>query len=94
LTSYNLDPSLWIAWQFDLPEKGKGMVQAFRRDRSAYETARFKLRGLNPAARYLLTDLDRGESQTVPGSELMDIGLPVTILTQPGDTVIHYTRQE
>ena len=31
LTPYSLDNSLWIGWQFDCPEKGEGMVQAFRR---------------------------------------------------------------
>ena len=36
-------------WQFDVPEKGEGVVQAFRRAESVYEAARFKLRGLDPA---------------------------------------------
>jgi alpha-galactosidase len=34
LTPYSLDKTAWIAWQFDCPEQGEGMVQAFRRDGS------------------------------------------------------------
>ena len=47
LTPYSLDPKVWIAWQFDCPEQGEGMVQAFRRAESVYESARFTLRGLD-----------------------------------------------
>ncbi len=31
LTPYTLDNSAWLAWQFDCPVKGEGMVQVFRR---------------------------------------------------------------
>ena len=92
LTPYSLDRSLWLAWQFDLPEKGEGMVQAFRRDQSAYESARFKLAGLNPAASYLVTDLDSGKTNTLSGRELTEEGLGVAIHNQPGDVVVTYSR--
>lgn len=90
LTPYNLDRSQWIAWQFDLPEKGEGVVQAFRRDQSVYETARFKLSGLNPEAKYRVTNLDSGETKTLTGRELTDNGIPVSVLNHPGDVVITY----
>ena len=59
LTSYSLEHDVWLAWQFDCPEQGEGVVQAFRRDQSSYEAARFRLRGLNPDARYTVTNLDQ-----------------------------------
>ncbi len=31
LTSYSLKNDVWMAWQFNCPEQGAGMVQAFRR---------------------------------------------------------------
>src|ERR1035437_4961407 len=58
LTPCSLGADVWVAWQFDRPEAGRGVVQAFRRESSSYETARFKLRGLDPAASYRFTDLD------------------------------------
>jgi alpha-galactosidase len=94
LTPYSLDPSLWMAWQFDAPEKDEGMVQAFRRGESVYEVARFKLRGLDPVARYTFTNLDSGESQTLTGRELLEIGLAVAIADQPGSAVITYAKEK
>ena len=92
LTAYSLDQTAWMAWQFDVPEKGEGVVQAFRRAESVYEAARFKLRGLDPGAEYVLTNLDSGQSQTLAGRELLDKGLAVPIADQPGSAVIVYKR--
>jgi alpha-galactosidase len=93
LTPYNLDPTLWIAWQFDLPEKGEGIVQVFRRHQSVYETARFKLNGLDEDARYLIADLDDDTSVLeLTGRELMSHGVPVSVLEQPGDRVLTYRK--
>lgn len=93
LTPYNLDPTLWIAWQFDVPEEGRGLVQAFRRERSPYETARFRLSGLDPNARYVLTDLDRGNETEHEGRALMETGCPVTVPESPGDVILLYRRR-
>src|SRR5271156_5811435 len=50
LTPYSQDDKAWIAWQFDRPETGEGMIQAFRRGNSNQDTQRLRLRGLDPAA--------------------------------------------
>lgn len=92
LTAYSLDQTAWMAWQFDVPEKGEGVVQAFRRADSVYEAARFKLRGLDPGAEYVLTNLDTAQSQTLTGRELLDKGLAVPIADQPGSAVIVYKK--
>jgi alpha-galactosidase len=90
LTPYSLDKSAWIAWQFDRPEAGEGMIQAFRRTESVYETIRVKLRGLEPEARYMLTNLDAAGSTQMTGRELMEKGLAIAIPDQPGSVVISY----
>jgi hypothetical protein len=92
LTAYSLDETAWMAWQFDAPEKSEGVVQAFRRAESVYEVARFKLRGLEPGTRYVLANLDSGESQTLSGRELLDRGLAVSITDQPGSAAITYGK--
>ena len=94
LLPYDLSDSSWMAWQFDEPERGRGMVQAFRRKASVYETARFPLRALDPTAEYIAHDLDSVESpQTASGKELMEHGLPVTISTRPGAVIVEYSRK-
>jgi alpha-galactosidase len=92
LTPYSLDQTAWIGWQFDVPEKGEGLVQVFRRNQSVYEAARFKLAGLDPDARYAITNLDSGHAQRLTGRELLEKGLPVAIKDQPGDAVIIYAK--
>ncbi len=91
LTRWTAEPDAWIAWQFDRPEEGKGVVQAFRRTNSIYESARLKLRGLDAQARYAVTDLDRPDAvQKITGAELMDKGLLVTASAQPAAVVVTY----
>ena len=92
LTRWSAEPDAWIAWQFDQPEHGSGMIQAFRRPQSLYETARFKLRGLDPNASYTVTNLDLPDALRLSGKELMEKGLPVGIPESPGAVIIVYSR--
>ena len=82
-----------MAWQFDRPEAGRGVIQAFRRPGSLYTAARFQLRGIDAAATYVLTNLDGGDAKEASGSELMDPGLLVDIQDQPGAAVITYKKR-
>jgi alpha-galactosidase len=93
LTPWARDDTVWMAWQFDRPEAGQGMVQVFRRHNSFYESARLKLRALDNDAKYVLTSLDTGEQQTRSGRELLDDGLPVALAERPGVAVFTYRRQ-
>lgn len=92
LTEYSTAKGAWMAWQFDVPEKGQGAVQAFRRAESVYEVGRLRLRGLDPGASYVLTNLDSGESQTLTGRELLEKGLALAIDEQPGSALITYAK--
>ena len=71
---------------------GDGVVMAFRRGESPYEIARFRLNGLDPDARYALTDLDTQQTIEATGRELADKGLRVTIREKPASAVITYQR--
>jgi alpha-galactosidase len=92
LTAYSTLNDTWAAFQFDRPQSGNGMVQAFRRPGSPFEAARFELRGLQPGARYAVTDLDAAGSRELTGRELMDEGLPIVIKAKPGAAVITYRK--
>jgi len=92
LTPYSLEENAWMAMQFDLPDKGEGVVHAFRRSQCADETARFKLHGLTADAHYRLTDADTPGEKELTGRELMATGLPVTSTTRPAAAVIGYRR--
>lgn len=94
LTPYSTGSDAWMAWQFDVPEKGEGMLQAFRRADSSFYGLQLKLQGLDPAATYALTDLDvHHKSKVYSGRTLMEQGLSVEIPDQPGAVVITYKKQ-
>jgi alpha-galactosidase len=92
LTKYSTGTDCWMAFQFDRPEAGAGMVQAFRRPESPYTAVVLPLRGLDRNARYVVRDIDHEDSETFEGSALLDSGLPVNIVTQPGAVIITYEK--
>ena len=95
LTTWTRDNTLWMAWQFNRPETGEGMVQVFRRENSDYESARFRLHGLDPDARYKMSHLDEpGAAQKFSGRELGERGVPVTLHHRPDAVVLQYTRMK
>jgi len=94
LTAWTRDETSWMAWQFDRPETGEGLVQVFRRENSVYESARFPLRGLDANARYAVVNLDAPEPKEFAGRELMEKGLPVAVTEKPAATVITYKRTD
>jgi alpha-galactosidase len=92
LTPYSVGDDVWIAWQFDAPESGKGMVQVFRRANSTNEVARLRLGGLEPGARYRLADLDASAPTEIAGRELKENGLQVRLPKKCSSAIVAYQR--
>jgi len=92
LTPYSLDPEAWLAWQFDRPETGEGVVQVFRRGESIHESARLRPRGIARDATYSITDLDQSDTTRVAGHELLDKGLLVTVPQPIAAKILVYRR--
>jgi alpha-galactosidase len=92
LTPWTRDNREWMAWQFDRPETGDGIVQAFRRPEADADSVRLKLGGLQPAVQYKFTSLDGDDSAVLDGRELMTNGFPLTIQQRPGVAIFVYQR--
>jgi alpha-galactosidase len=90
LTPYTLASTDWMAWQFNRPEKGDGVVQAFRRTQNGEVVRTFRLSGLNPKAQYRLTNFDVSGSTEMSGKRLMEEGLKLECKTKPAALVITY----
>jgi alpha-galactosidase len=82
----------WAAWQFNRPEEGDGMVQAFRRDEDVAPTKDLRLRGLDPAATYELTNLDSKSPSKMSGRDLMQRGLHLEIKDKREAAIIVYKK--
>lgn len=93
LTSYSLADNVWIAWQFDWPDKGEGCVQAFRRINSEVPAMTFKLNGLVPSKLYAVQDFDKGDLGSYSGSALMSTGLTVSLGPRQS-AILYYTNMQ
>ncbi len=93
LTPCSLGEDVWIAWQFHRRDTDDGVVQAYRRRNSIYESAQLCLRGLDPDARYVVTSCDEPLRVEATGRELADDGLSVKISQRPGAVILIYQRQ-
>ena len=82
-----------MAWQFDRPDLGEGMVQVFRRGKSPDETGKFRLQGLEPEAVYQLTNPDVAGTTEMTGRELLDKGLPIAVKNRPGAVIVIYKKK-
>jgi alpha-galactosidase len=90
LAAYSQEENVWMAFQFDRPEKAGGAVLAFRRRDCQDESRRFKLQGLDRRASYEVTDLGTGRVARLSGAALADEGVPVRIEAQPGAVWLSY----
>ncbi len=82
----------WAAWQFNRPEEGDGMVQAFRRDENAEPVKNLILRGLDAGANYEVRDLDAKAPKTLSGNDLMQKGLQVDIKDKRSAAIYIYKK--
>ncbi len=93
ITPFSRDDRHWIAWQFHRPDQDEGMIQAFRRKDCPATAMLLPLRGLDPQAAYVVTDMDQPDKPvTVNGSTLQDEGLRVAIQAVSQAVVIVYRR--
>ena len=92
LMPYSLDQKVWTAWQFNRPDLGEDMLQAFRRAECVFGKRSVRFQGLDPDAVYTLTNLDVAGTRDMTGRVIMDNGLSITIKGQPGSAVIIYKK--
>jgi alpha-galactosidase len=93
LSNYTTSNDLWMAWQFDDPDKAAGLVQAFRRPECSYLSAQYRLQHLEPDAQYLISNLDTNKPVKMTGRELMEKGLVISIPERPGAALITYEKK-
>lgn len=91
LTTYSVDEGSWLAWQYDRPDLGEGLIQAFRRAASPYVSAKLPLHGLDPSATYRLINVDEEGHLDVDGRDLLENGLSLTIPNPSTAVIITYT---
>jgi hypothetical protein len=82
-----------MAFQFDRPAVGSGVVLVFRRPDAQAATMRFVLHGLDAGKQYRVENFDLNGSESLSGKILMHEGLEFSLLHAPGSAIVHYERQ-
>jgi alpha-galactosidase len=83
-TPFHKSPSEWVAWQFDMPDEGRGMVQAIRLPDCNQDTLDLKFKGLDENCEYRLENPESKEIKERSGADLIVRGLRVTIPPRSG----------
>lgn len=91
LLPYSRDPSQWTAVQYHRPDLAEGLVLAFRRPKSPYNSAQVALHGLEPGATYEFTSDRTGTTGRASGTELMSEWV-LTLPKPHSSALIHYRR--
>lgn len=94
LVPYSVQHDQWMAWQYNSAEKGKGVIQVFRRQESQYSEMALRLYALDETADYVIRDLDTNKVITHKGSELMSAGLVVRMEEPASAKIFAYEKIE
>ncbi len=90
LTPCAISPEAWSVLQLSLPATGTGAILAFRRPESPVSAATFQLQGLCPERDYAFTDADTNTTCRLPGRQLLESGLPLSIDTPRASRLLFY----
>ena len=93
MTEYTQAEDAWIAYQFDLPDAGEGLIVIIRRPSSPYGQAVFPLHALEEQGQYEFTNVKSGEKWTATGKDLSAKGLSMRLLGQPDSSLVCYRRR-
>ena len=69
-----LDDTSWAIFQYHDPDDGSGIVMAFRREKSPFDSLKIKLDGIAPNNTYTVKNLDTGADFTI--TDTLEITLP------------------
>lgn len=95
LEAFHAEIGMWTLMQFDRPDLGCGVLEAFRGVQSAYRTAEVRLKGLDPAAEYRMEDIaENSEPFCATGRQLMEHGVEVTLAEPRSSTLVSYRKKE
>ena len=90
LTGYSVSLDVWLAFQYNRPARGSGVVEVFRRPGSSSSVGSFRLQGLVADRHYGLKNLITDEVEVRTGASLMKQGLVVRLPRAPDAAIFSY----
>ena len=93
LTPYSLENNVWIAWQFDCPEEGEGVVQAFRRAEQRLRVGPAETPRIGPERRLHLDESRCRRYYRSDRPRTARKGLLVVLKEKPAAAIITYKKK-
>jgi alpha-galactosidase len=93
LTSYSTSAADWIAYQFDRPDTGAGIVQAFARPSTPATSLTVKLRGVDLGATYNIWDVDHPTAVSPLSGAQLAAGVNMAPTPRPYAVTLAYQKQ-
>jgi alpha-galactosidase len=93
LTPFHRTAQKWVAWQFDCPERGCGLIQGIRLPESPQETATFHPKGICPDSTYSMENPETAEAKEILGADLIRDGFTLALSKRNG-AIWFYQRQQ
>lgn len=93
LEAFHAGIGAWTLMQFDRPDLERGILEAFRGERSFYCSADVRLRGLEPSAEYCIEDADGSFIPfTATGKQLMEDGIMLSLPEKRSSCLVFYRK--
>jgi len=83
-TPFHRSAQEWVAWQFDCPETGRGLVQGIRLPASPEETITIHPNEIRRHAMYVFENAETGETRDVSGEDLNRGGFTFALAKRSG----------
>ncbi len=84
LTPFSKSNVRWVAWQFENPELGEGLVQAIRLAECPEETLVAHLKGMASGKDYVFENGESGEKRVLAGADLNKKGFAIELPKRSG----------
>jgi len=83
-TPFHRSAQEWVAWQFDCPQRGCGLVQGIRLPACPEERITIHPKGIRPDAMYWFENAETGETRDMSGEDLIHNGFALTLPARSG----------
>lgn len=93
LTRFHRSAREWVAWQFDCPEAGCGLVQGIRLPDAPDETITIYPKEIRPEATYGFENAESGETKEIKGEDLVRDGFMFSLPRRSGAIWFYRRRQ-
>lgn len=90
-TPFHHSAKEWVAWQFDNPEKGSGIIQAIRLQESSEESITVYPKAIQKDTMYFFDNFETGETKRISSEILIHKGFEISLPPRNG-AVWHYMK--